>query len=202
MKNLLLLIAVSIFEFTANAQDSSTSDYGIKFGIKTGLNFATVVGGHSTGVEARTAFHLGAVAEIFIFEKFYVQPEILYSAQGFKSSSDEFESKEMYDYLNIPMLAKYYVAQGLSLEAGPQIGFLLSAKYEFKSGGYSESGDVQDVKGVDFGVNLGLGYKLDSGLNFGVRYYLGLYNIIDQDEAPVTDFNNEVFQFSIGYMFK
>ncbi|RZJ55928.1 MAG: PorT family protein, partial [Flavobacterium sp.] len=31
-------------------------------------------------------------------------------------------------YLNVPIMAKYYVIEKLSLEAGPQIGFLLSAK--------------------------------------------------------------------------
>ena len=69
-------------------------------------------------------------------------------------------------YLNIPLMAKYYVAEGFSLEAGPQIGFLLSAKDDYNDWRYGEDDIKEDVKGTDFGVNLGVGYKMESGLNF------------------------------------
>ena len=81
----------------------------------------------------------------------------------------------------------------MSLEAGPQIGFLLSAQ--------KESTDVKNsFNTVDFGVNFGLGYKLDNGLNFGARYNLGLSDINNID--GFTDKNkNGVFQLSVGYFF-
>jgi len=65
------------------------------------------------------------------------------------------------------------------LEAGPQEGFLMSAKA--KVGGESE--DLKDVtKGIDFGLDFRVGYKMDSGLNFGCRYNLGLSDINDDPE--------------------
>ena len=107
-------------------------------------------------------------------------------------------------------MAKYYVAEGFSLEAGPQIGLLLSAKDVWTENwdGETDSGseDLMDfLNKLDFGLNFGVGYKLDSGLNFGARYYLGLANIEDDDDYAEDDgdywIKNNVFQFSVGYSF-
>ncbi len=109
-----------------------------------------------------------------------------------------------YDYINIPLLAKFYVAKGFSLETGLQIGFLIKAKGEARGGGSIEevSIDLKDlVKTVDFGLNFGMGYKLAMGLHFGARYNLGLSNIADNENSEERSDKNSVFQFSIGYFF-
>ncbi len=62
-----------------------------------------------------------------------------------------------------------------------------------------DSFDIEDTNVIDFGLNFGLGYKLDSGLNFSARYNLGLSNIDDSDSNVET--KNSVFQFSVGYFF-
>jgi hypothetical protein len=90
-------------------------------------------------------------------------------------------------------MGKYYVTKGLSLEAGPQIGFLLSAK--------NDNTDVKNsFKTFDFGVNFGLGYKLENGLNFGARYNFGLSNINNLDDSS-SKYKNGVFQIYVGYFF-
>ena len=48
-------------------------------------------------------------------------------------------------------------------------------------------------------LNFGLGYKLDSGLNFAARYNLGLSNLAK--DSGNEKINNGVFQLSVGYMF-
>ena len=96
-------------------------------------------------------------------------------------------------------MAKYYVAEGLSLEAGPQIGFLIKA--EVKDNDTPLSVDVKDsFKSIDFGFNIGAGYKLESGLNFGLRYNLGLSDISNSDNEDAK-WKNRVLQFSVGYTF-
>jgi hypothetical protein len=55
-------------------------------------------------------------------------------------------------------------------------------------------------KTLDFGFHLGLGYKLENGLNFGARYNLGLSNINDFDSSSAK-FINSTVQFTIGYSF-
>ncbi len=100
-------------------------------------------------------------------------------------------------------MAKYYIIEGFSLEAGPQVGLLLSAKEEYDWDGDTGEVDIKEhLKGIDFGVNFGLGYKLDNGVNFGARYNLGLSDANDNAEfLGDSTYKNNVFQFSVGYFF-
>ncbi|OCK42303.1 hypothetical protein BA195_11820 [Tenacibaculum soleae] len=194
MKKVLLVITIITAGFTVNAQD-------VKFGVKAGLNIANVSGEGIENNDARTSFHVGAVAEIEISEKFTIQPELVYSAQGAKTKEDNVDVTMKLDYLNVPVMAKYYVAESFSLEVGPQIGFLLSAKAKAEQGGQSQEADIKDeakIKSVDFGLNFGAGYKLENGLNFGVRYNLGLSKVSD---IPDSTGKNGTFQVSVGYFF-
>jgi len=202
MKKIFIISAIALFGLTAvNAQE-------VEFGIKGGINLATITGDDFVNFDNRTCFHFGAVVEIGISENFSFQPELLYSCQGSDYGVDDtsfvdtkaalFNGTIKVDYLNVPLMAKYYVSEGLSLEAGPQLGFLISATDEFEG----EEEDIKDfVKGIDFGVNFGLGYKLDGGLNFGARYNLGLSNANDDEDLSDITFKNGVFQFSLGYFF-
>jgi long-subunit fatty acid transport protein len=206
MKKFLFCAAIAVFGlWNVNAQE-------VKFGVKAGLNLASISGDDTEDLDGRTSFHFGGIAEIKLSDKFSFQPELLYSAQGAKSSyEDQFEKEEAtikLDYINLPLMAKYYVAEGFSIEAGPQIGFLMNSEADYdyidkEDPEFSESGteDLKDeIKGIDFGFNLGFGYKLEGGLNFGARYNLGLSDLWDVDNGGIKN-QNSVIQISIGYMF-
>ena len=181
----LFTITMALIAFTISAQN-------ITFGAKAGLNFASMAGDDADGLDGRTSFHLGVTAEIEMSDTFSIQPELLYSGQGYTADGDV---TGKVDYINLPIMAKFYVADGISLEAGPQIGFLASAKADVDG----ESTDIKDLlKSTDFALNLGAGYKLDSGLNFGLRYSMGLTDVPDGDS---DGFKHSVLQLSVGYNF-
>ncbi|MDC0571423.1 PorT family protein [Flavobacteriaceae bacterium] len=206
----LFIITMTLAAFTLQAQD-------VTFGAKAGLNFATLDITDSN-IDGRTSFHLGITAEFEMSDTFSIQSELLYSAQGATEDAGETIGTTVYNddykfklnYLQIPVMAKFYVSEDLSLEVGPQIGFLLSADVEndystIDNGTVLDSGsteiDYKDfMKSVDFGLNFGLGYKLDSGLNFGLRYNLGLNDVYDVDGSNV-EIKNRVLQLSVGYNF-
>lgn len=185
-KILLTAFAVAAFG-VAQAQEE------MSFGAKAGLNIANL-GGDAETDGSLMGFHVGGVAEFPISENFSVQPEVLYSMQGAKYEFLGEEADLKLSYINVPILAKYYIMEGLSLEVGPQVGFLMSAK--------AEDEDVKDgYKSIDFGLNGGVGYKTEMGLFFQARYYAGLSSINEEVDGMDYKETNNVISFSVGYKF-
>ncbi len=200
MKKLLFFVATIVLISLV----SCASQRAIEVGAKAGVNIADITGDDIDSFNGRTSFHVGAVVEVPVSDKFSFQPELMYSSQGSDySEGDDYDGSVKVDYLNIPLIAKFYIAEGFSIEAGPQLGLLLSAKDEYDWAGDTGEDDWKDyLKGIDFGVNLGLGYKLESGLNFGARYNLGLSDTNDDiDLLGDSTYKNSVIQFSVGYFF-
>ncbi len=197
---MLTAAAVMAFAFS-NAQET-------RFGVKGGLNISNL-GGDVEDNSAILGFHVGGFAEIKLSEKFAIQPELLFSTQGSKieDSGEDYsaEDKLNLSYINLPIMAKFFVAPKFSLEAGPQIGFLVSAKDKYEETYLGETissdEDVKDnFKSIDFGLNLGAGFDFTENLSAGVRYNIGLSNIADADDEDFK-LNNSVFSLSVGYKF-
>jgi len=186
--------------FTAIAMTSMNAQ---KFGAKVGLNVATL-SGDITNAKMKMGLHIGAVAEFEITEQFTFQPELVFSMQGTKydNGTDGYyggidDPRLKLTYINVPLMAKYYLTEALSIQAGPQVGFLMSAKSSA-----SLVGDDVDVKknmnSLDYGVNFGAGYMMDFGLFIDARYNLGLANTVDSD---IITRKNNVISVSVGYFF-
>jgi hypothetical protein len=190
MKKLVFLVFTTGVFFTASAQ--------IQFGVKAGANFATLAGNGSEGATTKVDFHGGGFVHIPLVNSFFLQPELVYSRQGAKATSDGVVFNINQNYLNIPVLAKYQHSSGLYGETGPQLGFLLSANV-------SAEGTSQDVKSsyksTDFSWAFGVGYKIPL-MNAGIdaRYNLGLSNIAATEVSGYSVKNN-VFQLGVFYMF-
>lgn len=196
-KQLLILVAVIGLGFSANAQDEKKSGSGmsgeVKFGPKAGMNIASLT---EDGAKSLIGFHVGGFAEIMISDKFAVQPEVLYSMQGAKYKVEGVDVDFNLDYISIPVMAKYFAAEGFSIEAGPQISFVTRAEMS----GAGETVDVKDfANSTDFGLNFGLGYSLPMGVMFSGRYNLGLSDTVKDNPGDAV--KNSVFQLSVGYKF-
>lgn len=176
----------------------------VYFGVKGGVNFSSFTGdGYDDFVdpEERTSFHLGLLAEIPVSDRFSIQPEVLYSAQGYDiSSMDGADDVEFQlDYINVPVLAKFYLFNRFSLEAGPQIGFLVNKEIDTNPTG--DGGDISinddNYKDVDFALGLGASYKFSNFFVSG-RYNIGLSDIYDVEGV---DAKNSVIQAGVGLIF-
>jgi Outer membrane protein beta-barrel domain len=193
----LLLGAVAV----SNAQeDASNKDsMAISFGVKGGVNFATISGNDIDTPESRTSFHVGVVGEFPLADILSLQVEALYSGQGFEyefEGSDGDKAEMQLDYINVPVLAKVYVFKGLSIEAGPQFSFLVNEEADLNPN--SNDGDVNldDAETFEFGVAAGLTFQTEIGLFATGRYNVGLTEIYKDVDAK-----NSVFQLGIGYKF-
>jgi len=204
MKKIILTVAaVMALSTAAKAQDTNSGN--VKLGIKAGLNVATLTGEDvSDDVKSRVGFHAGVVAEFKVAPNFSIQPELLYSQQGAKIDTFEesfnVETTLKVNYLNLPVLAKYYIIKGLSIEAGPQIGYRLSSKMKVEVPGLgTDEIDFKDqTKSIDFGLVGGVAYDLPMGVFFQARYNAGLSKINDDNDGSAK---NGVFQVSVGYKF-
>ena len=158
-KVILCAIAIMAFGF-ANAQKT-------RFGIKGGLNIATI--GGADEANALIGVQLGGFAEINVWKKLYIQPELLFSTQGAKYDQyyGERDLTVNLNYINIPVVAKYYITKQFSVEAGPQLGLLVSSK------------NIENEKSVDAGFNLGAGYNFTDNFSVGIRYTIGLTSVYD-----------------------
>jgi len=208
MKKSVLIITLALFGITA----VSAQEY-IMFGVKGGANFSTFSG---DGVNAfndpngRTSFNLGLLAEIPVTDKFSVQPEVLYSGQGYdiadRNNADDIEYQ--LDYINIPVLAKFYVVDGLALEAGPQVGFLVNSQIDYKPSS-SNNGEISlsedQFNKVDFSAALGASYKFRGGFFVNGRYNIGLTDIYDDTFTnnlfSKADAKHSVLQAGVGFVF-
>jgi hypothetical protein len=187
----------------------------VKFGAKAGLNISNFTG-DTENSKSKEGLYIGGYVRIPIASKFSIQPELLFSMQGAKEKTaypyyepirDDYfwgtaEADYKFNYINIPLMFQYEVIDRLRLEAGPQVGLNVGSKFKlkFKEGyrSYFIKADADELKMINFSLNVGGNYELQNGLNFSARYSCGLSNI---SEDSNSDVKNPVFSFGVGYTF-
>ena len=187
-----MVIMVTSYSSSSIAQD-------VRFGLKAGVNSANA-SGLSSNTSAITSGHIGGMMEALYSEKFALQPEIVFSFQGFESETEGVSETYRFTYINIPVMFRYFPTNGLFLESGPQIGYLNTGKLERKSADGNEKIDIKDaMRDNDLSLNLGVGFQTKSGWSIGGRYCWGLTNLVRSELD--RNFKNQVIQISLGYLF-
>lgn len=167
-------------------------------------------GDESPSPSSIIGFHIGGFVDVKISDKFSIQPELLYSTQGSKFNLDvpydgnDYSTENTFKlaYINIPVMFKYYAASKFSLEAGPQIGFLIDSKLKTDVMGQSVSQDAKDIfESIDFGLNLGTGYDFTKKVSAGIRYNFGLSNVAKTESNDNSEIKNRILSLSVGYKF-
>ncbi len=187
-------------------------NWGIKLGLSTGRVYQRgPLPPGWWGEDNLTRPTVGVFGAFNLGNRFSVQPEILYLANG---GGDEFlETGETitleFDYLHVPILARYRLMQGVRavpvVFAGPSIGFLLSAKTRSYLDGTLEHEDrITDLyRKVNVGLICGLGVDWQLGrlsLLFDLRLDLGLTDISRPlSGVPIT--KTRTFSFLVGVGF-
>ena len=174
MKKLILGVFAVFFAITSYAQ-------GIDFGIKAGANFSTLT--DATGLKNKTGFHGGLFLGLKFNDKIALQPELLYSQQGAEFDMGKIDL----NYINVPVVVKYYLVQGLNIQMGPQFGFVVDDNI---SNAIFEAEDF-DVSGV-----IGAGYDFPFGIRLDARYNFGFTDVVKD-----TGSKNGVFSLALDYSF-
>ena len=158
----------------------------VQFGIKAGANYANVTGS-KINTNAIINYHAGIVAKIGLTKGLSFQPELLYTTQGASYETALADYKYELGYIVVPAMLQIHLSKSITLDMGPQVGFLLNEKNNF---------DVQKSNTFDASANAGLGLKITNSIFAQARYCVGLTKL-----QPNSDIKNNVVQLSLGILF-
>ena len=165
---------------------------------KVGVNIANIT--DADDADPRIGLAAGAEFEYGITDNIGLSAGVLYSMQGVKTIIVDDDCTSKLDYLNVPILANFYVAKGFAVKLGVQPGFKLSSKAKVKVSGASVEVDANDIEGVnvksiDLSIPVGVSYQYQN-IVFDARYNWGVTKIVDD-----ADSKHSVFQITVGYKF-
>ena len=191
MKKVFVLIAAAIVCMSASAQ--------VQFGGKVGFDLTNFWG---SDVEhgMKPSYQVGLLMEYKMSPKFAIAPEVVFASQGgkYKAIDLNFFNLDIEktvtfntNYINIPVMLKYYVTPSFSVDLGPQLGVNVYSKYSIE--GVDDAIDVKDnTKTVDFGVGLGGTYNLTNNAFVQARYTMGMTKVFDGDHNKEKNGNIQV----------
>ena len=200
MKKAMLMMAVLTASLTAMAQHEE-GDFLVQ--PKVGLNIATLSDADKTIGD----LNFGIEAELMVTDYFSLSAGAIVSNQGGKYNDATFGSYTVdLDYVNVPVMANFYILPGLSLKAGVQPSYRMKAKVKTDGATYdmdqfyallSGTGIEEDfkVKKFDLSIPVGIAYEYQNVV-LEARYNWGVTKIMDNDS-----FYNRVFQLTLGYKF-
>ena len=200
MKKLILSLALLLFSAAAFAQGS--------FGLKAGGMLSTRVTNsldHNLDI-AKLSFLGGAFYSFPISEQFGLQVELLYANKAIeveRKRAFQLLSEDLH-YINLPVMLQYKPKERLTLELGPEVGYLISQKQIATVGTQPPSPFTKDF---DMAINLGVGYEPVNRVLLNLRYNFGIFDIdrpfheVVPGATPEEDRHraNRTLQLTVGY---
>lgn len=195
MKKLFLAVVAMMVSATTFAQNEVGQ---LTIQPKVGVNIANIT--DADDADPRIGLAAGAEFEYGLTDNIGLSAGVLYSMQGAKATEDGADCTLKLDYLNVPILANFYVAKGFAVKLGVQPGFKLSSKAKVKVSGTSVEVDANDIDGVniksiDLSIPVGVSYQYQN-IVFDARYNWGVTKIVED-----SDSKHSVFQITVGYKF-
>lgn len=191
MKKLFLSLVALFTAINMNAQTAGETFMKPMFGVTLSNLTST------DDSKMRLGLAGGAEFGYCLSDNFAVTAGALVSMQGCNLDDNRFKDySTTLSYVNIPVLANYYVIPGLAIKAGIQPGFLISHKTKYTdavNGKEHEHTETDGLKKVDVSIPIGLSYEF-SNFVIDARYNLGLTKIFDDGDAK-----NSVFMLTLGY---
>jgi hypothetical protein len=212
-----LLLLAMLFATDTNAQRIAA---GIKAGINySGINnyqqsiyqaYPEIPPGLDFTSEPYFNFQGGGFVNIRLTGKLHLQPELLYSQQGYHFSAPYTSASQSINstvhlyirqtYFNIPVLLQYALWKGVQVTAGPQLGFLSKGELVAELDNNKQTRDAK-FSSIDLSVAFGAQYRLPLlPLGFYGRYTAGLNNI-NNDKNRNYSLKNQVAQLGVFYQF-
>lgn len=163
-----------------------------QLGAIAGFNFASLNIDATSSLGTRSSFAGGGVLDQGITRRLGIRVEPMFLSKGAKTSQNNLysatvdEAKIQLDYIHVPVLARFDLAETPTrayLLGGVGVSFATSLEAEFTQGGARETVDFNNVfSSTDVSADLGLGIGIPAGtgrMTFDGRVAIGLVNIND-----------------------
>ncbi len=224
MKKMMMMAAMMLMSIGAFAQNE-VGQFSVKPTF--GMNIATVT--KTPDSKIRPGINVGLEAEYGVTEKLGVSAGFFYSMQGVKGKNlnlgelylddnadivggwaFEGDATVKLDYINIPIMANYYVIPGLAIKAGIQPGFNVLKKVYLNGKTYQASVQGGNVKNIDGTYKLGkddgikgFQFAIPVGASYEYKNFVldARYNIYLTKAYKAGDGRHSVFTISLGYKF-
>ena len=180
------------------------------FGLKIGTNYSNVYDSQGQDFVADAKFGLagGGFVSIPIGTYFGIQPEVLFSQRGYKSTGSflgsSYSMTRTTDYLDIPILVAFKPIESVSILFGPQFSYLLKQKDDF-TGGSISADQVQTYTNDNYRKNTfcltgGVDLNVDH-LVIGLRAGWDVNNNNGDGTSTTPRYKNMWYQATVGYRF-
>lgn len=195
MKKIMMIAVMAVMCLTASAQNHRRDGGAITVQPMIGLSVGTWRGETSnttsTSNDARVGLAIGAEGEYYFDNGWLsLSAALKYEQLGWANKNNP-DTK--LDFINIPVLANFYVAKGFALKVGLQPGFLVNAKYDGR--------DIKDnCKTFNLAIPVGLSYEFKNGITLDLR---GGYSLTRLDKNGGSDYKDycDGGSLTIGYKF-
>ena len=196
MKKMMMIVAFVAATVSASAQNINREVGAFTLQPKVGLALGSFSGdyikpvGSDAKPKTRVGFIAGVEGEYYIADWFSAALGLNYAQQGWKFE----DTKTKLDYLNVPIVANFYVARGLALKTGAQFGFLLNSKVD----GVDRKDDCNKM---NFSIPIGISYEI-SNIVLDIRYNVALTKVNKYDGPNNEKSRSDMVQFTLGYKFE
>jgi hypothetical protein len=216
MKGTILMLGAALLltttVFGQEQQTSTEPNLKAKFGIKGGFDLTTLYSSDVSTNHMKAGFDAGVFAKLPVTRGFSIQPELLYSLKGAKSTYSNFiqgtgEYRFNLGYLQLPVLAVVNIAPNFNLHLGGYAAYLVNSNIK----NVNNNGDLvnatelntSDFNRWDFGLVGGAAFDIEN-VTIGARYNYGLSEI-GKSGNPSGDLTkgmkNAGFSFYLGFGF-
>lgn len=209
LRSILMLMILSILPLIGMGQDKELRD-NFTIGVKIGSNISNVYDseGEEFVADPKTGLALGAFATIPLLQLIAIQPELILSQRGFKSSGrilgGNYDMTRTSTFIDVPILFVFRPFDFVSILAGPQYSYLTHQKNEFRNG---TTGIVQEqeFENEDLRRNLlcftgGIDINIKH-IVIGGRFGVDLQNNRPDGSSTTPRYKNMWYQLTVGYRF-
>lgn len=215
MKRGIIVIAMialtTTFVWAQTGEKAGTDNRNkLSLGVKGGINLSNVYDskGEDFVADSKVGFALGGFIAIPIGQYFGIQPEVLFSQKGFKSSGtflgSTYEMTRTSNFIDVPILVSFKPVESISILFGPQFSYLTKQTDNFDGGTISATQEQEfsnaNIRKNIFGLTGGVDFNVEP-LVIGLRAGWDVKSNNGDGTSDTPQYKNMWYQATIGFRF-